>query len=79
MLYGNGLRTTVVDAQRPAVAGLRRRSTSRWRRRCRSGHARHEVRFDVMNVFDNSYQMRDGSGVGVGAPQFGLRRPSWSA
>jgi len=28
----------------------------------------------VVNLFDASYQLRDGSGVGVGAPQFGMRR-----
>ena len=33
-----------------------------------------QVRFDVLNVLDASYELRDGSGVGVGAPQFGLRR-----
>ena len=33
-----------------------------------------EVRLDVLNVFDTSYQLRDGAGVGVGAPQYGLRR-----
>ena len=33
-----------------------------------------EVRFDVINAFDRIYQIRDGSGVGVGAPQFGQRR-----
>jgi outer membrane receptor protein involved in Fe transport len=27
-----------------------------------------------MNVFDRSYPLRDGSGVGVGAPQYGARR-----
>ncbi|MDB5425879.1 MAG: TonB-dependent receptor, partial [Phenylobacterium sp.] len=32
------------------------------------------IRADVINVFDNSYAIRDGSGVGVGAPQFGPRR-----
>ncbi len=32
------------------------------------------VRFDVTNVTDRSYAIRDGSGVGVGAPQFGARR-----
>jgi outer membrane receptor protein involved in Fe transport len=32
------------------------------------------VRFDVINLFDDSYQIRDGTGVGVGAPQFGPRR-----
>jgi outer membrane receptor for ferrienterochelin and colicins len=33
-----------------------------------------EVRFDVFNVGDHVYEIRDGSGVGVGAPQFGQRR-----
>ena len=32
------------------------------------------VRFDVINAFDSTYQIRDGTGVGVGAPQFGPRR-----
>ena len=32
------------------------------------------VRFDVTNAFDASYAIRDGSGVGVGAPQFSGRR-----
>lgn len=32
------------------------------------------ARFDVINVFDREYQIRDGTGVGVGAPQFGPRR-----
>jgi len=32
------------------------------------------VRFDLLNLFDESYLIRDGSGVGVGAPQHGARR-----
>jgi outer membrane receptor protein involved in Fe transport len=32
------------------------------------------ARFDVINVFDREYQIRNGTGVGVGAPQFGPRR-----
>lgn len=32
------------------------------------------ARFDVINVFDRIYQIRNGTGVGVGAPQFGARR-----
>jgi len=32
------------------------------------------IRADVINVFDKTYGIRDGSGVGVGAPQFGPRR-----
>jgi outer membrane receptor protein involved in Fe transport len=32
------------------------------------------LRFDVINAFDAVYQIRNGTGVGVGAPQFGPRR-----
>lgn len=32
------------------------------------------LRLDVVNLFDKSYLIRDGSGVGVGAPQYGQRR-----
>jgi hypothetical protein len=32
------------------------------------------ARFDVINVFDEVYQIRSGSGVGVFAPQYGPRR-----
>ena len=32
------------------------------------------VRLDLVNVFDEIYKLRDGSGIGVGAPQFGQRR-----
>jgi outer membrane receptor protein involved in Fe transport len=32
------------------------------------------LRVDVINVGDHVYEIRDGSGVGVGAPQYGPRR-----
>ncbi|MGO8739057.1 TonB-dependent receptor [Rhodoblastus sp.] len=32
------------------------------------------VRFDIVNLFDTIYQIRDGSGIGVFAPQYGPRR-----
>ncbi len=32
------------------------------------------VRLDLINAFDRRYEIRDGTGVGVGAPQFGPRR-----
>jgi outer membrane receptor for ferrienterochelin and colicins len=32
------------------------------------------VRIDVINVLDRVYEIRNGTGVGVGAPQFGPRR-----
>ena len=32
------------------------------------------ARFDIINLFDKIYEIRNGTGVGVGAPQFGPRR-----
>ncbi|WP_211440629.1 TonB-dependent receptor [Collimonas humicola] len=32
------------------------------------------TRLSVINLFDKVYEIRDGSGIGVGAPQFGQRR-----
>ena len=33
-----------------------------------------ELRLDVLNLGDATYQIRNGTGVGVGAPQYGIRR-----
>jgi outer membrane receptor protein involved in Fe transport len=32
------------------------------------------VRFDVVNLFDTVYQIRNGTGIGVFAPQYGPRQ-----
>ncbi len=33
-----------------------------------------DATFSIINLFDTSYQIRDGSGIGVGAPQYAPRR-----
>lgn len=33
-----------------------------------------QARISVINLFDRTYQIRSGSGIGVFAPQFGPRR-----
>ena len=33
-----------------------------------------KIRADVINLFDKSYELRNGTGVGVNAAQFGMRR-----
>ena len=38
-----------------------------------------EARLSAINLFDRSYQLRDGSGIGVGAPQFAPRRTLYLA
>ena len=36
-------------------------------------------RLSVLNVFDHVYELRDGTGIGVGAPQFGPRRAVYAS
>ena len=38
-----------------------------------------EGRLSVLNVFDHVYELRDGTGIGVGAPQFGPRRSVYAS
>ncbi|MBI2735042.1 MAG: TonB-dependent receptor [Rhodospirillales bacterium] len=74
VLYGNGLRQTIVtpnDAALPAYATLNLSVTQRLPI---NGSKGTNVRFDAVNVTDGQYQLRTGTGVGVGAPQFGMRR-----
>jgi hypothetical protein len=33
-----------------------------------------QLRLDGINLLDRVYEIRDGIGVGVGAPQYGVRR-----
>ena len=72
MLYGSGLRdgfanTGKVPAYYTFNLGFEQ-----------SFHIPHfgqaHARFDVVNLLDRVYELRDGSGVGVEAPQFGQRR-----
>ena len=39
-----------------------------------AGFGKISGRLAVLNVFDRVYELRDGSGIGVGAPQFGPRQ-----
>lgn len=37
------------------------------------------IRFSVINLLDTTYELRDGTGIGVGAPQWGARRGYFAA
>src|SRR5438552_16208918 len=71
-LYGNGLRHAFVNSRKlPAYETV---NLSLQRRIKVTEKTSVVVRFDVVNLFDKIYELRDGSGIGVGAPQFGQRR-----
>jgi outer membrane receptor for ferrienterochelin and colicins len=75
-IYGSGLRTTG-DDNVPNGASLRPYTVvnlSLQQKVDLPGAGPMTLRFDVINLFDDAYQIRDGQGVGVGAPQWGARR-----
>jgi len=72
MLYGNGLRAGFGNTEKLAPWATANLGVQQdfglpdggtW-----------TARLDVLNVTDTRYQIRDGTGIGVGAPQFGWRR-----
>jgi outer membrane receptor protein involved in Fe transport len=73
MIYGSGLRsgfanTDHVPSYTQVNVGLSREYlVPGWTKPT-------TLRFDVVNLFDKVYEIRDGSGIGVFAPQFGPRR-----
>jgi outer membrane receptor protein involved in Fe transport len=74
VLFGNGLRTSIVtpnDTSLPAYATLNMSLTQKVPIDVSKGT---QVRFDAINLADSTYQLRTGTGIGVGAPQYGMRR-----
>jgi outer membrane receptor protein involved in Fe transport len=71
-IYGSGLRKSVVNPNDSSVPDYITVNLGVSRRFDVWGGL--TARFDVINVLDEVYEIRDGTGVGVGAPQFGARR-----
>jgi outer membrane receptor protein involved in Fe transport len=72
MIYGSGLRSgdfnlDHVPAYRQVNLGVSHEFNSGLEKPA-------TLRFDIVNLFDEVYEIRSGSGIGVFAPQFGPRR-----
>lgn len=72
LLYGSGLRSGFANTRKlppygTVNLGVQQDFTG-------PDDARWTARLDLVNLFDATYQLRSGTGVGVGAPQFGARR-----
>jgi outer membrane receptor protein involved in Fe transport len=72
MVYGSGLRNG--DANTGAVPPYAQVNVGAAHEFAMPDGKPLTVRFDVVNLFDNNYLIRDGSGIGVFAPQYGPRR-----
>jgi outer membrane cobalamin receptor len=72
MLFGSGLRKDFANTGHlPAYTQFDLGLTQAWNH---AALGKLEGRLAVVNLFDRSYLLRDGSGIGVGAPQYGPRR-----
>ncbi len=72
MIYGSGLRAGDFNLDHVPAYGQMNLGASR--EIPMPGEKPITVRFDILNVFDSTYFIRNGTGIGVFAPQFGPRR-----
>ena len=75
-LYGTGLRKTPAggapnSAAVPHYTTVNAAFTHDWKK---TSVGDVQARLAVINLFDKSYLLRDGTGINVGAPQYGARR-----
>lgn len=71
-LYGSGLRRGFANTETlPSYATM---NLGVDQKISLPGKQELHLRVDFVNLFDKVYELRDGSGIGVGAPQFGARR-----
>ncbi|HET9819990.1 MAG TPA: TonB-dependent receptor [Rhodanobacteraceae bacterium] len=71
-LYGSGLRRGFANTE--TMPGYFQLNLSLQHGFRLPGFGRLDARITVINVLDRRYELRDGSGIGVGAPRYGPRR-----
>jgi outer membrane receptor protein involved in Fe transport len=74
VIVGSGLRATVTTPNDTALPTYATMNLSINQKIPIKGTRGTQIRFDAINIFDHVYELRDGTGVGVGAPQFGQRQ-----
>ncbi len=80
LIYGSGLRNGFANTGTVApYTQVNLGVSHEFRLPGNSGLGPLELRFDVVNLLDNIYEIRDGSGIGVFAPQYGPRRGFFGA
>jgi outer membrane receptor protein involved in Fe transport len=74
MIFGSGLRASTTGPNSASLPDYQQVNLSVVQKLDTGMFQGIELRLDVINLFDEQYQIRNGTGVGVGAPQFGPRR-----
>jgi outer membrane receptor protein involved in Fe transport len=74
MLAGSGLRNSITGPNQNSLPSWEQVNLGVSRRFDLPKYGALELRLDLVNLFDEVYRIRDGTGVSVGAPQFGPRR-----
>jgi outer membrane receptor protein involved in Fe transport len=74
MIFGSGLRASTTGPNSASLPDYEQVNLSVVQKLDTGMFQGVELRLDVINLFDEQYQIRNGTGVGVGAPQFGPRR-----
>ena len=72
LLHGSGLRRGFANSEH--LPGYTTMNLGLVQALDMPGIGKIEGRLVVVNLFDKTYELRDGTGIGVGAPQFGARR-----
>ncbi|MCK9687459.1 TonB-dependent receptor [Scleromatobacter humisilvae] len=77
-LFGSGLRSGFANSEHlPSYTQVNASLSQAWDFGGWLGKV--DGRLSVLNVFDHVYELRDGTGIGVGAPQFGPRRTVYAS
>ena len=71
-LYGSGLRSGFANTEH--LPGYTQVNVAVAQSFALGSFGKLDGRLSVINLLDKSYEIRDGTGIGVGAPQFGPRR-----
>ncbi len=74
MIFGSGLRTSTSTPNGGSLPDYEQVNLSAVQKIDTGIFKGLEARLDIINLLDLKYQIRNGSGVGVGAPQYGPRR-----
>ena len=78
MLFGSGLRSGFANSEHlPSYTQFNASLQQAFD--FGGGLGKMEGRLSLLNVFDRTYELRDGTGIGVGAPQFGPRRSVYAS